>query len=108
MAQTQGNGGVGRQPVGIYFFAASHAIALFAVIKARQRRIVLNQRHMPSSLGYIGHGLLLHLIHARQAALLGLVKFVRSSLLARIFQHVAQFFAHAKLGDAHCFFVRCI
>ena len=77
MAQTQGNGGVERQPVGIYFFTACHAIAVFAVIKARQRRIDLYQTHMASSLGFIRHGLLLHRIHARQTALLGLVKFDR-------------------------------
>ena len=108
MAQTQGNGWVERQPVGIYFFAASHAIAVFAIIKAHQCRIDLRQTHMPPPLGFIRHGLLLHGIHARQAALLGLVKLYRRSVFVRIIQHVAQLIAHAEQGTAHCFIVRCI
>ena len=62
---------------------------------------------MPPSLGFIRHGLLLHGIHARQAALLGLVKLYRQCL-RHIIQHVAHLIAHAEQGTAHCFIVRCI
>ena len=51
MAQTQGNGGVERQPAGIYFLTAGHAIAVFAVIEAYQCRIDLRQTHMAPPLG---------------------------------------------------------